>query len=81
VCIDVCASSDEVFCVLHDYSLRLQWDSMLSEALWWGTFPVCVIRSYRWLHGGAVKLPSPRAVRVLGCAWLVLIGIVSWIAK
>lgn len=32
VYIDVRASPEEVFDVLHDYSLRLQWDTMLSEA-------------------------------------------------
>ena len=31
-CIDVGAPCQAVFDVLHDYSLRLQWDTMLSEA-------------------------------------------------
>jgi hypothetical protein len=30
--IDVCASAAAVFDVLHDYSVRLRWDTMLSEA-------------------------------------------------
>ena len=37
--IDVCAPSDVVFGVLHDYSLRLQWDTMLSEARLIGAAP------------------------------------------
>jgi len=32
LCIDVDASCDLVFDVLHDYALRLRWDPMLSEA-------------------------------------------------
>jgi len=31
-CIDVNASCDSVFDLLHDYELRLRWDTMLSDA-------------------------------------------------
>ena len=38
--IDVRAPCDVVFDVLHDYSLRLQWDTMLSEARLVGAAPM-----------------------------------------
>jgi hypothetical protein len=37
---------------------------------WWVVaLPRSVIRFYEWFHRGAVKLPSPRVVRVIGAVW------------
>jgi hypothetical protein len=54
---------------------------MIAFGVWWIAFPVSVVRFYQWFHGGAVKVPSPRIVRVLGGAWLLLVGIVFWVAR
>lgn len=59
---------------LSDY---LGFSLFLGFGLWLVLFPASVIHFYNWFHQDRVKMPPPRAVRLVGALWILLLCVVT----
>jgi len=48
--------------------------------LWWLLLPQSVAPFYTWFFRGKARLPGPRAIRILGAAWIALVAVVTVVA-